>query len=369
MSTLEQRIATLRSIERRIAPDAAWVRATRNTLLMQVKNTLPTTEVTPRERLSEAVRHFVTSKMGAFVRKPMMAMFSLLLVATGGSVMSVSAAERSLPGDFLYGLKLATEQARLAWASSKNEKLKLKTEFTERRVEELKTVANVRKDQEGVQEVAEILKRDLNTIKDQLADVKRDGSSADAVEAAKLVDQRSLEMIKGMQETKSSLDPESKQKVTEAQNVAADAGVKAIELLVEKQQDASSTMPVADVAKAIELHANAVLSISDSTSSDTAAASSTVTKLVQTLTSSTASGATSTDAFPKIVDQMKDLTTQIFAEQKAQEQIDAGTASSNPAIVPAATSTSVSGSSTSGTSTTPITTPTTSPSTPPPKSS
>lgn len=353
MTDLKQRIAELRSIERRVTPDEAWMRRTRETLLMQVKNTLPTRATTRRESIREAVRHFAATKAGAILRKPAMAVISMVALAMGGSLMSVSAAERAYPGDFFYGLKLATEQARLAWVSSKNDKLKLKTEFTDRRVQELREVASVRKDNEGVQQVAEILKRDMNTIKEQLADVK-DTSPEDAVEAAKLVDQKSVEVMNALQETKPGLGPDTKQKMTDAQSVAADTSVKAIEVLVEKSQEASSAVPASDVAKAIESHANAVLSATQPDASGATSTSSTVTLLVQNIASSTASGATSTLELSKVVDQMKDLTTQAFAEQKANASASSTTESVSvpPPAPPEGSSTS---STKTSTSTAPIT--------------
>ncbi len=319
-NNLEQSIASLRSIERRIKPDAAWVRARRDTLFMQVKNTLPTNAATYRERLHEAIRHFVAIKGSAFVWKPMMTLVSLFILATGGSIMSVSAAEQSLPGDFLYGLKLATEQARLAWVSEKNERLKLKTEFTDRRVHELKEVANVRKDSESVRQVAESIKRDLSTIKDQLADVKKHSSPEVTAAAARLVDKQSINVMNVLQETKVGLGKEMREKVTEAQTAAAETGVKAIEVLAEKHQQSSSTVSAADLAKTIETHTNAVIAMTNAAPPSVSMTSGTMSILVQSIASSTASGATSTLELPKLIDQVKNLTTQVFAQEKVQEK-------------------------------------------------
>ena len=349
MQNIEQQIAALRSIERRIAPDAAWVRRTRETLLMQVRNTIPPETAMRPHNVRGTIRHFVLAKVASLLRPPAIAFASLAFVLMGGSIMSVSAAERSFPGDFLYGLKIASEQARLAWVQSKDEKLKLKTEFTGRRIEELKEVANVRKDGDRVKAVAETLKSDFHTLTEQLIDVKRDATSEQTVEAAKRVDKKATEMLNALQETKSALQPDARQKVTEAQSAAADTGVKAIEMLVEKHGQSSSTIAIADVTKSIESHANAVFSVTNSNASSSASASNTMALLVQSLASSTVSGATSTNEFPKIVDQMKDLTIQVFAEQKAKDKernnalpaAGAGvTATSTPSSTPTAISTS-----------------------------
>lgn len=348
---LHTRLQSLRSTERRITPDAVWVRATRATLLMQVGNTLPTSRVSRTQRAREIVRHFFTVNVNGLIRKPLMAALSTFIVLTGGSIMSVSAAERSLPGDFLYSLKLATEQARLAWVSSKEEKLKLKTEFTGRRVTELKAVALTEKNDERVKQVTEILKSDLNTLKEQLGDMKKDATSANAVVAAKLVDQKTNEVIAALQETKTNMSPETKAKMTEAQSVAADTGVKAIEVLVEKHQESNDIVPVADVAEAIQNHANTLAGVSQGPlelvlGSATATPASVVT-LVQSYATSTTASASSSLELPNLMDQMKDMTTQVFVQQKEidQKAVTNAASSSSAASAPTVTSTAPTASS------------------------
>ncbi len=365
-SELHKRLQSLRSTERRIKPDAVWIRATRATLLMQVGNTLPTKRVSIVEGTQQVVRHFFIANLSGVLRKPVMAFVSLLAVVAGGSFMSVSAAERSLPGDFFYGLKLATEQAQLAMTSSKDEKLKLKTEFTTRRVGELKKVAADSKTDgtnngARIKQVAEILKSDLNTLKQQLSDVKQDGSSESVVAAAKLVDQKTNEVITALQESKADVSPDAKAAVTDAQSAAADASVNAIEVLVEKHQESNDVVPVQDVTDAIQNHANAVanatqdsqmpLELQGVTSTLLMSTSTTVASFVQTLSTSTVETVSSTAALPGIVDQVKDLTTQAFTLQKEKDQKDAQQAADGGTQTGSASSTSLVPTDTSTTST------------------
>ena len=345
-------------MEHSIKPDAVWVQATRERLVSQMGQVAPATQVSSVERLRENYLS-VIQRIGVVVRKPMMALASILLIVAGSSMMSVSAAERSLPGDFLYGLKLATEQARLAWVSSQEDKLKLKTEFTQRRVQELKTVASTKNDDGRVQQVAEILKSDLSTLKDQLSDVKASASPENVVVAAKLVDQNSNEVISALQEAKAGLSPATQQTVTQAQSAAADTGVNAIEVLVEKNQESSTIVPVSDVAEAIQNHTDAVaaiaqlpLNISTSTSAaleasstELGASSTTVASLIASIATSTASiqsiaaatgtsatssaaaDASSTASLPQLVNRLKNVTVQVFALQQAQADAAASSTS------------------------------------------
>lgn len=322
---LQQRISALRSIERRVQPDEAWIRATRDTLLMQVRNSLPTEAVRPAVQVRDWFRHFVPKQVTYFFRGPLVATLSIMTIALGGSVASVSAAEQSLPGDFLYSLKLATEQARLALTPSKDEKLKLKVEFTTRRGEELKSVAQDDSPTrpERVVQAAEILKRDLDTVKQQLDDVNAESEPGKVVEAAKLVDQTSNAIVQSLQMSKLDLPAETKEKVTEAQAAAADAGVKAIEVLVTKNQESSDNVSENDVVQALQTHTQTV---ADATVEGSLTVSST--SPVLTITSVV----TSTLPFSEAIEQIKTATQQAFAAQKTAETL-AGTGSSTAATL------------------------------------
>ncbi|MCI0479601.1 DUF5667 domain-containing protein [Candidatus Uhrbacteria bacterium] len=314
-ASLHERLRTLRTVTSRVEPDAAWMRSTRATLLMQARNSMPTAPVRSLQTAEQAFRFFAPHRLIHAMRGPVMAVFSILAIALGGSIASVSAAEHSLPGDFLYALKLATEQARLALTSAKEEKLKLKVEYTSRRGEELKKVASedVPQKEERVAQAAEILKRDLKTVKEQLDDVRNTASDEKTVvEAAKLVDQKSGELVQALQETKTTLSDGSKSKVTEVQAAAADTGVKAIEVLAEKHEQSNESVPKDDVVRALQDYTKTVAGVTGSTSFT---ASSTA------LTDPESSSSTSLQT---TVQQVKVAAQQAFAEQKTAA--DAATA-------------------------------------------
>ena len=210
---LQRRLRSLRSAERELTPDPAWVAQTREALVLKISTSGPIRESkTARRQTWKALWQLIPSQFIQWVRRPVFASLAAIVGLAGGSLMSVSAAERSMPGDFFYGLKLATEQARLALTSAKDEKLKLKTEFTGRRVEELKQVADAKQDNHVV-EVAEILKRDLDTMKNQLIEVSNEESVSKTADVARLVDKKSGEVISALQQAKPQLPPEAIEKV------------------------------------------------------------------------------------------------------------------------------------------------------------
>ncbi|MEO5928015.1 MAG: DUF5667 domain-containing protein [Patescibacteria group bacterium] len=335
---LQQRISALRTAERRFEPDAAWIRTTRVSLLKEVSRSLPTEPVRAHRQVSQFFRHFVPPQISQMLRGPVIAMAAVMVTALGGSVASVSAAEQSLPGDFLYSLKLATEQARLAFTATKEDKLKLKIEFTSRRGDELKTVAESDAPEKPgrVVQAAEILKRDLDTMKQQLDDVKSDSSSKNVVEVAKLVDQKTGELVQQLQDTKSDLPAETKEKITEAQVAAADTGVKALEVLVEKHQESSDALGASEVVQAIQDHTKVLANVTG----DPALVSST-TAIIST---------TTTTALPVAMEQLKAATQNAFATQKTQEQLMASSSTTDgTTAASSSTSATMSATSTSGT--------------------
>ncbi len=135
-----RKLQSVRTTERGIAPDPEFVVRNRALLMSKVRKSLPTAHIAAPSRAKTAMQ-FVPQRMVDFLRAPVMATASILLTVMGGSVFSVSASERSIPGDFLYPIKIAAEQTRLALTSDKAEKLKLKSSFVDRRVQEIKTLS------------------------------------------------------------------------------------------------------------------------------------------------------------------------------------------------------------------------------------
>jgi uncharacterized membrane protein YgcG len=67
----------------------------------------------------------------------------LIFVVFGGGGLTAFAAQSSLPGQSLYGVKIASENARLAYASDPEIIVALSTEFAARRIDEMTQLASV----------------------------------------------------------------------------------------------------------------------------------------------------------------------------------------------------------------------------------
>ncbi len=274
---LFKRIRNIRSAARQMKPDDIWVKQTRETLLMQVANSQPVGSK-PKKALSRSFNIFIPAISFKWMRAPAAIAMAIVIALFSGSLFSVSASERALPGDFLYSIKLVTEQARIALVKEPDEKVKLKTEFTKRRVDEMRQVLDspMSDKSERVKQAAETLKRDMNTIKNQLDDVKNSSTPEKIKETAKLVDENSGSVIADLQESKNQLPAKERAKLSEAQAAASDTSVKAIEALVKAHADNSEVVTEEELLEVLKTHNEKVTkTVSESTGlkADTASSS------------------------------------------------------------------------------------------------
>lgn len=357
--TLLKKIKNIRQAMNKVEPSTEWKQSTRSILLMQVKNTIPK-QASPFDSIGYIAQFFSFK----WLRTPAFAIASIIVALFGGSLLSVSAAERSVPGDLLYSVKLATEQARLALVKDPGEKVILKSEFTGRRVDEMKKViAQPSTDRSNkIVQTAEVLKRDLHTLKQQLEDTKQAVSPEKAKDMAKIVDQQAATVVQSLQDTKQDLSPEDKAKVSEAQMAASDTSMKALEVLANAHEKDAGAVTQQDMVDAVKNHNESVVrTIAETLSLATSTACGSCNILQASGTSTPASAAikqvaeaqkTLSDAdkllsenkVGEAVDMIKTGTTQVFTAQKTLEQnqvnINIGATSSTTSTNPGSTSAS-----------------------------
>lgn len=234
---LRRMLTELRSVQ----PDSAWTVKTRESLLEKI-GASGVAYVSFGERVRLVLRSLVPTSARTVLRGPAAALLSGIGLIIGGSMASVSAAEQAVPGDLLFPVKLVSEQTRLVLTTDKKEKVRLKGEFVNRRVEEIKKIAqtDVGKKPERIKEATEMLRRDLDTVKNQLSDVSQDKPS-ERVEVAKLVDKASTDVVTGLKEAKASLSSsDARSQVSEIEVAAVNTSVKAVNVILDSQTDEES---------------------------------------------------------------------------------------------------------------------------------
>lgn len=253
---LLRKLRSVRSTERAIVPDPVWVSRTRSALIDEARRSGATAPFSSFARIRAFFGAFVPMRAMQFVRTPVLATLSIFAALLGGSFASVSAAERSLPGDFLYPIKIAGEQTRLAFTQDKADRVRLKAEFVDRRVDEIRTIVNTPSKNDGnrVRDAAIVLKRDLDTMKNQLKEVNRGAAAPKAAELAKLVDQKTEHISQELKHMKIGVSADAKQAMAEAEAQAVQTSVAAVVVLIEAKDkpESQSTTTDLDVATVLQ---------------------------------------------------------------------------------------------------------------------
>ncbi|GEM_PF-805300 len=332
---LFKRTRNIRKAAGQMKPDAVWVANTRKTLLMQVRNSQPA-PIKATATVNRAFNIFLPVISFKWMRTPTAIISTVILAIFGGSFLSVSASEQALPGDFLYSIKLASEQARMAMVKSPDERIKLKAEFTERRVHEMKQVIDSpRADKSDcVKQSAEVLKRDMDTIKNQLDEVKKTSAPEQAKATVALIDQKIATLIADLQSSKIKLSASERVKLSEAQAAASDTSLKAIEVLLKTHFENAEVVTEEELIEFLKnYNANVIKTVTESTglvannepdlSTKTVSASSSEILFDASSTNSNATGTvvTSPEQEESVDDQIQEVAKSLTeADQKANEK-------------------------------------------------
>lgn len=233
-------------------PKKEWVNEFRSTLMMGVKNTVANeprsftfsknifdlaTFIFPKEQLRLATRTATVLTL-------------VLGIVFSGSITTVSAALNSIPGDFLYPLKLMTEGAQVRLASGDTEKAELHVEFASRRIQEVVKINEEESlDNKARTAVAvEGFKQEMVTVNQYMEQSEPEQAAA----IAKIVDAKSVENEQILNTVEKTIsDTESRGAVTEAKTVAENTGIKAVEVIVVTHTTTSSTVTSAEVKNTV----------------------------------------------------------------------------------------------------------------------
>lgn len=211
---LIQHIKSTREVRGAGSPRPEWLKTNRDILLMQVKNSIHT-EARPATRFStqnlwQFLDVFLPARTVYYVVRPAVAVLLIVGMMFGGWVTTVSASYNSLPGEYLYAVKMATEAVQVAVAPKPVE-TKLHAEFAVRRAQEVsRIVSNAESSPEKVKRVeatVKSLQKELDSAKGGLKDLKESGSKADAADAAKVVGEKAVEVGRVIEQTKNQVSP------------------------------------------------------------------------------------------------------------------------------------------------------------------
>lgn len=256
-----------------VKPSEAWLKNNRALLLSQIKNTVSNEPSKINlENVWNAMALFMPRPVVFNVVRPMAVLLIVSVVATSGWITGVDAAYNTLPGDWLYPAKRAAEKTQVAMAvmvGANKAETKLHAEFAKRRADETKQIlkSNDPGKQAKAQETVSDLKIEIANVNKKLDEIKSDPNKTLSADVVKDVKQDTDSVKNTLQEVKTSLlsiaaqntsttpatdaAVQTVQAVSEVKDLAKDASVKAVEVMVTKHLEGDVSVSVADVKKEI----------------------------------------------------------------------------------------------------------------------
>ncbi len=238
----------------RLAPRTEWKKSNREFLMSEIKNTNVATGGTWASELSKIVFPW---KVMRLVGRPVLATFSIVGLVLG-SGFSVSASQMALPGDALYGLKIASEKVQVALTFDKKESAKIHVELAGKRINEIKKIKeNTDSDQKKIQKInvaMDKFKEEISTVQNKLENLKNESSAETTVEVAKIIDNKATEYREDLVEATDELPElnEATQNINQSLDLADKTGEAALTMIVEKHMGGEVVQPEEEVLERVE---------------------------------------------------------------------------------------------------------------------
>lgn len=177
-------------------PRPEWMVQTRTNLLRHIELTSeqPAHRMVTLAHLWSALSLIMPQRTVYAVVRPTVIFVLCFIVGTGGWVTAVSASLRSLPGDTLYPIKLATEQTQASVVGvlqGRAAATELRVSFASRRAQEVHKVLSSRGDEpqkkERIDAAVAQLHTELNQVREELKQVHKDATPDEAFATAQTV--------------------------------------------------------------------------------------------------------------------------------------------------------------------------------------
>ena len=206
-------------------------------------------------RAQTLAKLFIPRDVWRFALQPMLVFVLVLGVGAGGWITSVQAASKSLPGDMLYSIKIASEKTQVALASlSQDERVVtgLRVAFATRRLDEVKKVSQVKNQEEKESRTREAVrgfKDQMTTLNTSLTTLKNEQPESLA-HLAKTVGEKSGEFADALSKTHAVDDsPIMKHELEEAERLVQKTSDAAVAVAVEQHASGDPDVSAKDVAE------------------------------------------------------------------------------------------------------------------------
>lgn len=247
-----------------VKPDELWLKRNRELLLSQINNTVSKTRTHKfnSENVWQGLSIFLPQSVVYKVLRPATALVLIAMMGVGSWVATVSASYESLPGEWLYSAKRATEKTQVAIADAvgnKSEVVKLHGELAKKRAVEISKIVSQGKSDNIAQasQTVKDLKDEMKIVSVKLEEIKTTPDSG--LEAVKNINQSAKEIKGVLEDVKDNLlivndastTGDLSNQVSEVKNLVKDTAVKAVEIMVEKHLQGDNSVSKEEVKQAI----------------------------------------------------------------------------------------------------------------------
>ena len=333
MKVLREQLKTLKTTAPEMRPDREWVVATRSALFQKIQRDVATEKSSLFGAVVPLFSLFDTSRLNLFL-KGALALVLVFGVTISGWVAGVSASYNSLPGDFLYNVKLATEKTQVAVANATGDSetaIDLQFDFAERRVKEIEKVSA---EPHRVAAATRQLEKGVVSAKDTLQDVQQSNPDK-AASLAKNMTERTTVLVAELKVATDQADTATTQNtLLDVKKVVSDANVEAIGVLSAKDPEqaknlvtqkveqilrdaATAKATVEEVKKVSDAATSTLAVVTTSSPSTTIMTTSSVTTSMSSLTS-TATGTALSSSSTNELGKTSSTTGEILTKAVAQ---------------------------------------------------
>ncbi len=173
-------IKKIRSL-RQVKPNSSWLLDQRSFLLSQISE-----EENIKKKPSLVLPLFNFNLFKIFKPSFAIALAIIILVTSLATVGAISAAQNSLPGDFLYPLKTAFEQTQLTFTPGEASKTKLSIKFATQRMDEFTQLVDKPEKKKDMEKTVKDFTAQMVAVRENIDKLKQKNAEK-AAEVAKLV--------------------------------------------------------------------------------------------------------------------------------------------------------------------------------------
>ena len=273
---LIEKLNQVKSTQGRMNPDQSWVSRNRTEMLAKITESTPIRVDRAKGSAYDQFLGFVSNVAHIFMPQRVLGLartsltvMLVAIVAVSSWIATVSASQNSLPGDSLYGVKLATERTELLVTSvigSDEDEVSTLLKHASTRVGEYQKV----RDRSPAQAARAIksLKKNIESANKRLGKANTNSRNAAGASAvAKVVDEQTSAILTSLESGAENIfDPTGRQvwpgeeedvadlnkAVSEATELIQDAGVEAVKVLIEHKSEGNESINIAEVKESVE---------------------------------------------------------------------------------------------------------------------